>query len=173
MYHNHVRGARVPQNLPVFYITLYSKLLIEDFTQQLGSLLEQYSIESGEEIRVQACYDGNELVNHYHTENLISYKSMQEIEEELKGQGFVRCHTSAGEFKPIIMVIFLALALSFCYRQPLKKCGILDMFSMVILLMAESMATASSSLMEPFLTLIIDDTVLANWTVYTTTLLSE
>lgn len=80
-------------------------------------------------------------------------------------------YTDTGEFKLIIMVIFLTFALSACYRQPLKKCGILAMFSMVILLLTESMATVFSSFLGPPLTIMIDDTVLVNWTVYVTAIL--
>ena len=31
---------------------------------------------------------------HTEQENIISYKSMKEMERELSGKGFVRCHTS-------------------------------------------------------------------------------
>lgn len=35
------------------------------FVRQLSCLLEQYRMETGEELRIQICYDGSELVNHY------------------------------------------------------------------------------------------------------------
>lgn len=86
-----------------------------DFVSHLITLIQQYAAETGEEIKITPYYDGMELIERYDTsidlifldiqmrlldglhteqENIISYKSMKELEQELSQAGFARCHTS-------------------------------------------------------------------------------